>query len=217
MKSMALFSAIPSQPQRRSPLTGSALAHGAILLLIIAACYQKPLARIVSPGEKSGNMATVLYSPADGYEAANGVTRAASGQPQPARAAAVKTSAAPMLAAGGPAAAESSSADAPPNADAANGLDSLGDGNVRIALGAYYPQPQPDLSPFPRGFEGDVVIDVLIDQTGKIRDKKLVRGISPQVDNTVMATLETWQFTPAERNGVAISSEQELLFHYGPV
>lgn len=141
--------------------------------------------------------------------------RAAAGKPQPPKAAAATVAPPlPLLAAAGPATGASSSADTPLNADAANGLNSLGDGNVRIALGAFVPQPKPDLSLFPRGFEGDVVVDVLIDETGKIRAKKLVRGISPQVDNTVMAILETWQFTPAERDGTAIPSQQELLFHY---
>jgi TonB family protein len=210
-----VLTTIPAQKQRPAPVAISVMVHLAACALIFAAFYNRPLTRIVSPGEKSGSIATVLYSPANGYEAANGVQRAAAGKPQPPKAAtATVAPPLPMLAVAGPATGASSSADAPANADAANGLNSLGDGNVRIALGAFIPQPQPDLSLFPRGFEGDVIVDVLIDETGKIREKKLVRGISPQVDNAVMATLETWQFTPAERDGTAIPSQQELLFHY---
>jgi protein TonB len=213
-----VLSTIPAQKQRPAPVAYSAMAHLAACALLFAAFYSRPLTRIVSPGEKSGSVATVIYSPANGYEAANGMARAAAGQPRPPKAApSDKASPLPVLAAGGPAAGASSSADAPANADTANGLDSLGDGNVRIALGAFIPQPKPDLSLFPRGFEGDVVIDVLIDANGKIREKRLVHGISPEVDSTVMATLESWRFTPAERNGEAIPSQQELLFHYGPV
>jgi protein TonB len=34
------------------------------------------------------------------------------------------------------------------------------------------------------------------------------------VEQQVIATVQTWTFTPATRNGTPIASEQELLFHY---
>ncbi len=34
------------------------------------------------------------------------------------------------------------------------------------------------------------------------------------IDSNVLATIQTWVFEPATRDGVAVASEQELLFHY---
>jgi hypothetical protein len=156
----------------------------------------------VFPGEKSGHVSTVLYSPATGV-----APRARTEHAAPV-AAVPKSSPLPALTV---APADTATSTAP------LGLDSLGEGDVRIALGSFFPRPHPDLHGLPHGFEGDVVVDVLIDEAGHIRVAKLVRGISPQVDGVVIATVEQWQFIPAERNGTAIASLQELLFHYGPV
>jgi protein TonB len=34
------------------------------------------------------------------------------------------------------------------------------------------------------------------------------------IDQTILATIQTWTFKPATKDGVAVSSQQELLFHY---
>lgn len=98
--------------------------------------------------------------------------------------------------------------------DDASGADALGSGNISIALGKYFPRPKPDLSSLPDGTRGDVVLDVTIDETGKISDLKLVRGIGRPVDEFVIATVRQWTYTPANRDGQPIASEQELHFHY---
>jgi protein TonB len=58
------------------------------------------------------------------------------------------------------------------------------------------------------------MLSIVIDATGRITDIKLDRGLSPAVDQTVIATVQQWNFAPATRNGQPIASEQELLFHY---
>jgi protein TonB len=59
-----------------------------------------------------------------------------------------------------------------------------------------------------------VVLDALIDAQGKVAKLSVTRSLGANVDQQVIATVQTWTFTPATRNGTPIASEQELLFHY---
>ena len=98
--------------------------------------------------------------------------------------------------------------------DATNGDDSLGTGNVNIALAASFPAPKPDLTPLPHGTSGDVVLDIVIDATGKVSSITMSRGLGHGIDETVIATVQQWSFHPATRDGQPVPSEQELHFHY---
>ncbi len=99
-------------------------------------------------------------------------------------------------------------------ADASSGEDALGDGDTTLALVVLHPTPEPDLSQLPAGTRGDVIVDVVIDKTGRIAKYTMMRGLGHGVDQTVLATIQTWTFQPATRNGLPVASEQELLFHY---
>jgi protein TonB len=96
--------------------------------------------------------------------------------------------------------------------NAADGAE--GDGNISIALVQFHPRPKPDLSTLAPGTSGDVVLDALIDDQGHITKLSVTKSLGQSVDQQVMATVQTWTFTPATRNGTPIASEQELLFHY---
>jgi protein TonB len=98
--------------------------------------------------------------------------------------------------------------------DSAAGADSLGSGNINIALASYFPPPKPDLSSLPRGTKGDVILDIVIDSSGKIADIKITNGLGPAIDDTVIATVHQWTFHPATKDGQPVASEQELHFHY---
>ncbi len=58
------------------------------------------------------------------------------------------------------------------------------------------------------------MVDVVIDETGKVTETTLVKGLGPSIDSTVLQSLRTWTFLPATRNGQNIASEQEILIHY---
>jgi periplasmic protein TonB len=103
---------------------------------------------------------------------------------------------------------------ASPDPNSTTGADSLGSGNINIALVSYFPSPKPDLSTLPRGTKGDVILDVVIDTTGKIADIKMASGLGHGIDETVIATVQQWTFHPATRDGQPVASEQELRFHY---
>ncbi len=98
--------------------------------------------------------------------------------------------------------------------DASPGNDALGTGDVNIALLAVFPTPKPDISQLPHGTRGDVVLDITIDENGKIVQLTMARGVGHGVDESVIATVQQWVFHPATRNGKPVASEQELLFHY---
>jgi protein TonB len=66
----------------------------------------------------------------------------------------------------------------------------------------------------PRGFEGDVIVEVTIDEQGKVTNKILVRGLGNGLDEQAIAVLENWRFRPATRDGVAIPSKQDVYFHF---
>ncbi len=98
--------------------------------------------------------------------------------------------------------------------DSAAGADALGDGNVSIALAAFFPRPRPDLSSLAHGTAGDVILDIVIDSAGRIADIKVTRSLGPDIDQTVIATVHQWTFHPATKDGQPVASEQELHFHY---
>ncbi len=98
--------------------------------------------------------------------------------------------------------------------DSIAGADSLGSGNINIALVSYFPTPKPDLSTLPRGTKGDVILDIVIDTTGKIADIKMTSGLGHGIDESVIATIQQWTFHPATKDGQPVASEQELHFHY---
>jgi protein TonB len=90
----------------------------------------------------------------------------------------------------------------------------VGEGDITIALQTVFLYPHPDLSSLPRGTKGDVILDAVIDEHGNISQLTLLKGLGSPVDDTVIAAVRQWQYTPAKKNGVPVVSEQELHFHY---
>lgn len=164
---------------------------------------------VVTPGDHSGHLISLTYSP--GTSAPTSTLQAQkrpAAKPVPPRtvAATVPTPVAPPIPP--PAAVASTST------DAASGTDALGEGDTTLALVVVHPPPHPDLTQLPAGTRGDVIVDVVIDKTGRVAKFTMTRGLGHGVDETVLATIKQWTFQPATRNGVPVASEQELLFHY---
>ncbi len=167
------------------------------------------LMQVVTPGDHSGHLISLTYSPGSGAPESTLEGRkrpAAKTVPPRIVAVTVPTPVAPPIPP--PAALASTST------DATSGADALGDGNTTLALVVVHPPPHPDLSQLPAGTRGDVIVDVVIDKTGRIAKFTMTRGLGHGVDEAVLATIKQWTFQPATRNGVPVASEQELLFHY---
>ena len=92
--------------------------------------------------------------------------------------------------------------------------DPTGEADVTLAMAKFYPPPKPDLSVLPHGTRGDVVVEIVIDEDGKVVDTKVDQGLGHGLDEAVMAVLQTWTFYPATKAGKPVASEQQLLFHF---
>jgi len=62
--------------------------------------------------------------------------------------------------------------------------------------------------------EGNIIVEVTIDERGQITQKTVLHSLNPTIDHKVLAALEDWHFLPALRDGDAISSKQDIYYHY---
>jgi TonB family protein len=62
--------------------------------------------------------------------------------------------------------------------------------------------------------EGNIIVEVTIDERGNITQKIVLQSLNPTVDRKVLAALEDWHFIPALRDGDAIPSKQDIYYHY---
>jgi TonB family protein len=76
--------------------------------------------------------------------------------------------------------------------------------------------PDPSIYPWqlPKGLQGDVIVEVTIDEHGNVTETRVVQSLQPEIDDKVIATLRNWRFKPARVDGVAISSRQDVHFHF---
>jgi len=96
---------------------------------------------------------------------------------------------------------------------------SLADGpvegrEIRPALPVAFLNPEVSRSELPPGVQGDVVVEVTIDARGNIVEKRILQRIGYGIDEKVLAALEGWRFTPATQDGVPISSQHDIHFHF---
>jgi len=62
--------------------------------------------------------------------------------------------------------------------------------------------------------EGNVVIEFTIDERGEIIRTEVLQSMGSQLDEKALAAAQNWRFRPATRNGVAIASKQDYIFHF---
>jgi TonB family protein len=62
--------------------------------------------------------------------------------------------------------------------------------------------------------QGDVVVEITIDERGNIVQKVVIQSLAPAIDGKVLEALENWRFRPATHNGVAIPSKQDVYYHF---
>jgi protein TonB len=195
------------------PASGATLVSAALHLLLLGLFIHHGAAWIAPirlPGSEHGANLLLTYSP--GRAPVRATAPNPKTQPKQAIAAASRPTPAPTPKPSTTSPNSQSPASAQP--DSAAGADSLGSGNINIALVSYFPPPKPDLSSLPRGTKGDVILDIVIDSSGKIADIKMTSGLGPGIDDTVIATVHQWTFHPATKDGQPVASEQELHFHY---
>jgi protein TonB len=75
--------------------------------------------------------------------------------------------------------------------------------------------PDPELYPWQlANVQGDIIVEVTIDENGNVTETRVLQSLKAEIDNKVVATLKTWRFRPASIDGVAISSRQDVHFHF---
>jgi TonB family protein len=75
--------------------------------------------------------------------------------------------------------------------------------------------PDPLIYPWQlANLRGDVVVEVTIDTQGNVTDTRVLQSLKQDIDEKVVATLKGWRFKPAMVDGVAISSRQDVHFHF---
>jgi len=117
--------------------------------------------------------------------------------------------------------AEMASAAANPAPSAGSAYGSLSDGGsagheIRAALPAVTFEPLVSADDLRGGLEGNVVVEITIDEAGNVVSKAIVQSLGPAIDAKVLAALENWRFRPATRDGVPIPSKQDVVYHFKP-
>ncbi|PYV51348.1 MAG: hypothetical protein DMG92_04785 [Acidobacteria bacterium] len=76
--------------------------------------------------------------------------------------------------------------------------------------------PDPSIYPWqlPKGLQGDVIVEVTIDEGGNVTATRVIQSLQREIDDKVIATLKNWRFKPALVDGMAISSRQDVHFHF---
>jgi protein TonB len=66
--------------------------------------------------------------------------------------------------------------------------------------------PQPEYPPVARAarVEGTVILEAVIDETGAVRDVKVLRSI-PLLDRAAVAAVSRWQYEPTRLNGQPVA------------
>jgi TonB family protein len=108
-----------------------------------------------------------------------------------------------------------------PAASAGSPYGSLSEGadaghEIRPALPSITSEPLVSADDLRGGAEGNVVIEITIDEAGNIVSKTVVQSLGPAIDGKVLFALENWHFRPATRDGVPIPSKQDVVYHFKP-
>ena len=59
-----------------------------------------------------------------------------------------------------------------------------------------------------------MIVEVTIDSQGNVTQTRILQSLQQEIDQKVIATLRNWRFQPATVDGTAISSRQDVHFHF---
>jgi periplasmic protein TonB len=83
-----------------------------------------------------------------------------------------------------------------------------------IPLPGSFADPKVSRWELPGGLQGDVIVEITIDNQGLVVEERLLQGMGHGIDEKVIAALRDWRFRPATRNGMAIPSKHDVHFHF---
>ena len=82
------------------------------------------------------------------------------------------------------------------------------------AIPLIFPDPTIHPGELRSGLQGDVVVEVTIDERGNVTETRLLESLEHDIDQKVVAAVRQWRFRPATVDGRAISSRQDVHFHF---
>src|SRR5215471_11120280 len=219
-----LFTSGPIVSFRRRAyfLSASLLLHVVVLWVFV----HRPAPRFVRVEEiragRGGSSMRIVYSPWNGFADEHTVSKSDSSM-QSARLSSPlprskSSSRAPQVLAKGNQSplAEKTSAPAAPAGEVygTSPYASLSSSEIRPALPVYGPSPTISLSELPDHKPGNVIVEIAIDEQGKVVQTRILQSLGPDIDQRVLRALTEWRFTPATRNGRAIASLQDVYFPF---
>jgi len=86
--------------------------------------------------------------------------------------------------------------------------------DVRPAIEVTLVDPPVTRADIPPGVEGDVIIEISIDEQGNVIGTKLIRGLTPVIDEKCLVTASKLHYRPATSDGVPIPSKSQHYWHY---
>jgi TonB family protein len=66
------------------------------------------------------------------------------------------------------------------------------------------------------GVRGTVIVEVVVDQEGCVRNSKILKGLPLGIDTAVLATVRSWAFRPATLKGSPVAVYYTLLVSFPP-
>ena len=88
-------------------------------------------------------------------------------------------------------------------------------GGVSAPVPLYKPDPDYSEEARKAKFSGVVMLRITVDETGKVIEAKVVRGIGLGLDEKAIEAVDKWKFKPGTRNGapVKVTATVEVSFH----
>jgi protein TonB len=219
-----LFTSVPTSSAWRRAyfISASLLLHVVVLWVFV----HRPAPRYVKVEEiragRHGSSMRIVFSPWNGFADEHTVAKSdsslqsASLSSHPLRS--QPSSRAPQVLAKGNQSppAEKTAAPAAPAGEVygTSRYASLSSSEIRPALPIYGPSPSISLSELPGHKPGNVIVEIAIDEQGKVVQSRVLQSLGADIDQRVLQALTEWRFTPATRNGRAIASLQDVYFPF---
>lgn len=86
--------------------------------------------------------------------------------------------------------------------------------DVRPAIETTNLDPPISKSEIPAGVEGDVIVEITIDDQGNVVGERLLQGIGYGIDEKIMSFVHNLHYRPATKDGVPIPSRNDHHWHF---
>ena len=61
---------------------------------------------------------------------------------------------------------------------------------------------------------GEVFMEAVVDETGRVQSVRVTRSVRPDLDDSAVATLKTWRFDPARKDGQAMAAQVTITLTF---